>query len=234
MATTADVTEGTFGGTALVEVPTSGGAYSGLFYASLEEFKTWIELPAEDTGLTDDHLTAVLAAATRWIDQQCGRHFLFENEVTKLYYASDPNYLDVVDLIAISSIKLDTSGDRTYATTLEASEYELWPAMDETGRPSTRYQQIRIWPNSSHAFTPGELVQIIGDFGYSVDGLPPPDIHIACLILASRWWKRHETPTGMAIVPDMGSFDRVSNEDPDIKALLESYNRSSASSWVLV
>ena len=203
-------------------------------YATLDEFKTWIELPAEDEGLTDDHLTGVLEAATRWIDQQCGRHFELENDATKLYYPSNADYLDVVDLIAVTSLKLDTTADRTFATLLDADDYELQPFMDASGRPSERFQQVRILASSSHGFTTGELVQIVGDFGYVLAGGVPPEIRLACLMLSSRWWKRHETPSGSAFIPDMGSFDRISGEDQDIKALLDTYNRASASSWVLV
>ena len=202
-------------------------------YVPLDEFKTWLELPSEDLGGTDHHLYAILEAADRWIDSQCGRHFSVENEATKLYYPSEPDYLDVVDLISITSLKLDTSGDRTFATTLAADEYALSPYMDDSGRPSTRYQQIHVWPTSSHGFTPGELVQIVGDFGYVVDGTVPSEIRLAALMLSSRWWKAHETAGGTAIIPDMGSFG-TSSDNSDIKMLLDTYNRSSSSAWVLV
>lgn len=202
-------------------------------YASLDEFKTWLELPVEDDGRMDHHLEPILLAAGRWIDQQCGRHFSLETEATKLYYSSTPDYLDVVDLISITSLKLDTSGDRTFATTLTADEYELLPYIDDAGSPSVRYQQVRLWPNSSHAFTPGELIQIVGDFGYVVDGAVPSEIRLAALMISTRWWKQHETAGGTAVIPDMGSFG-TSTDNSDIKMLLDTYNRSSASSWVLV
>jgi hypothetical protein len=202
-------------------------------YASLDEFKTWLEYPVEDDGLMDHHLEPVLLAAERWIDQHCGRHFGLENEATKLYYPNDTVTLDVVDLISITTLKLDTDSDRTYATTLTVSDYELLPYMDSTGRPSERFQHVRIWPDSTHAFVVGELAQIVGDFGYVEDGQPPSDIRLATLMLASRWWRRHHAPSGTAIVPDMGRFAATS-ENADVSDLLSTYDRSSASSWVLV
>ena len=202
-------------------------------YASLEEFKTWLSLPVEDDGLNDHHLEPVLLAADRWIDQQCGRHFSLEQDAIKQYYSSAEGYLDVVDLVAVTSIKLDTSGNRTFATTLDADDYELLPYLGSDGRPAERFDQISIWPQSSRSFGYGELVQIVGDFGYVVDGGPPNEIRLASLLLASRWWKRHETPLGILGTTDLGTFERISKTDPDIVMMLQPYSRTGAS-WVLV
>jgi hypothetical protein len=202
-------------------------------YASLAELKTWLELPADDEGAQDHHLEPVLLAADRWIDQACGRHFELEQGVTKLYYPREAGWIDVVDLVTATSIKFDSSGDRTYHTTLSAADYELLPYIDDAGRPAVRFQRIRIWPTSSSSFAYGELVQIVGDFGYVIDGQAPPEIRLASLILASRYWKRHETPLGILGATDLGTFERISKADPDVVALLQPYTRA-GSAWVLV
>lgn len=198
-------------------------------YASLDELKTWIgDLP---DGMDDHHLEPILLAADRWIDHKTGRHFSLENEATKLYYPTREGKLDVVDLVSITSIKLDTRGDRTYSTTLSASQYELLPYTDEFGKPAARFQELWLWPTTSQAMVPSQLVQIVGDFGYVVNGLPPEEIRLASLMLASRWWKRHEMPTGSVIVPDMGGFERVGRDDPDVNLLLTPYKRTRQ--WVI-
>jgi hypothetical protein len=94
-------------------------------YASLAEFKTWLELPVEDDELLDHHMEPILMAADRWIDQQCGRHFGLEEEATKVYNPSSADVLDVIDLTSVTTIKLDTRNDRSYATTLTASWQHL-------------------------------------------------------------------------------------------------------------
>ena len=199
-------------------------------YASLDEFKTWIDITDE----TDDHhLEPILNAAARWIDQHTGRHFTLENEATKLFYPNAQGVLDVVDLVSITTLKSDSTGDRTYATTIPATQYELLPYRDAQGKPSVRYDQIRIWPTSSTTFGPGRLVQIVGDFGYVIDGLPPDEVRLANLMLASRWWKRHEMPMTRLVIPDMGSMEAVGKDDPDVNMLLSQYARTGAS-WVLV
>ena len=203
-------------------------------YVSLEEFKTWIGA----TGDADDHhLEPVLVAAQRYIDRYCGRSFALETGATKLYYPSSAESLGVVDLISATSVKIDSSGDRTFGTTLAPTSYELLPYSDTNGLPSTRFQEIRLWPTSSTAFQTGRLVQVVGNFGYVVDTAGvPEDIRLAALILSSRYWKRHETPLGVLGTTDLGTFERISKEDPDVAALLDQYSRTSGSGagWVLV
>lgn len=192
-------------------------------YASLDELKTWIgDVP---DGLDDHHLEPIINAAGRWIDYKTGRSFELETAATKLYYPTRDGRVVVTDLITVTSIKTDTRGDRSYATTLATTDYELLPYGEG------RYQEVRIWPNSSKAFDPGLLVQIVGNFGYVVDGGPPDEIRLATLILASRWWKRHEMPTGIVVIPDMGSIERVSRVDHDVTLLLAPFTRTN--DWVI-
>jgi hypothetical protein len=200
-------------------------------YATLAELKDWIDV----TDAVDDaQLQMSLDSATSVIDSMCGRTFALQTDVVKLYWPRSTDVVEVVDLISATSIKSDSHGDRTYATTLEPTDYELLPYHDASGLPSVRYQEVHIWPTSSKSFSTGRQVQITGDFGYVESGGAPASVKQACLILASRYWKRHETPLGVLGVTDVGQFERLSKEDPDVRALLTVYMRSSASGWVLV
>lgn len=197
-------------------------------YATAAQLKAWIGI--EDT-VDDTQLQVILDAATRAIDHKCSRSFTLSSAATKYFYPTSEWLLDVPDLVSVTSIKLDTVGDRTYATTLTTNEYELLPYTDDNGIPSVRYQQVRIWPLSSHAFTRGRLVQVVGNFGYVVSGAAPADVQQFCLILAARIWKRHETPLGILGATDLGQFERIGKEDPEAY-LLAPYIRGK--DWVAV
>lgn len=199
-------------------------------YASPAEFKSWAGI---DDVESDTEIQMVLDAATRSIDRVTGRHFTLEEGVTKYYVANYADHLNVSDLIAADSISIDVNGTRTYSETLSAANYELLPYLDETGATSVRFQEIRVWPTSSSLFSPGYTVRIVGDFGYvDEDGNTPADIKQACLILASRLWKRRETPFGVLSIPDLGTTAQIRKTDPDVANLLEPYTRSQA--WVMV
>lgn len=171
----------------------------------------------------DPTLQRSLDAATGWIDQHTGRTFGDAVTATKLFYPSDDGRLDVVDLLTVTTLKVDSRGDRSYATTLAATDYELLPPNE------TPKQQVRLWPTSSKSFGPGRLVQIAGTWGY---GSVPAQVEQACLILATRYYKRHEAPFGILGQADLGQFERISKEDPDVISLLAPYTRTRA--WVLV
>lgn len=197
-------------------------------YATADELQAWIGIddPNEDT-LFD---TTLLDAATRTIDRMCGRHFTTETAVTKYYYPVEAGRLDVVDLVSVTSIAIDISQNSTFTRALLTTDYELRPFMDETGKASVRFQEVRIRPLAQTGFSPGYLTRIVGTFGWSA---VPSEVKQACLILAARYWKRHETPVGILNVGgDIGQSQRITSKDPDVNNLLRPYIR--ASEWVAV
>ena len=64
-------------------------------------------------------------------------------------------------------------------------------------------------------------VQVTGTFGWSE---VPTAIRQASILLASRQYKRYDSPLGVAGFGDLGVV-RVSNIDPDIAKLLEPFMR---------
>lgn len=193
--------------------------------ATVSELRRHMDI---DDSYDDDHLTRVLSAASAWIESPagCNRTFDIGTSATKVF---DPIRKDVVlvpDLQTVTSIKVDSAGNRTYATTLTTSDYDLWPY---DGPP---YSEIRARTWSSRGFTPGTLVQVIGTFGYEQDGGVPPPVKQAALLLAARWFKRNDAPFGILSAVDLGQFERLSKEDPDVVTLLAPYRRSHT--WVLV
>jgi hypothetical protein len=194
--------------------------------ASLAELKQFGGITSDDR---DVDLERALDAATEHIHQHCGRTFVKDAaDVTKLFYPTVEGMIDVVDLISVTTVKVDSRGDRSYATTLATTEYELLPYNGE------RYEQIRVWPTSSKTMGPGRLVQVVGRFGYVDElGRPPADVVQACLMLANRYRNRPSNPFGILQSPDLGQYTRISKMDPDVETLLEPY-RLAGTSWVMI
>jgi hypothetical protein len=196
-------------------------------YASLIELRLAMDLGLDDGD--EPSLIRALDSATEWIDSYTGRVFVLDAEdTTRYFYPDRQGTVTVPDLVELTSIATDTRGDRTYATVLADDEYELRPI---DGPP---YQTIVMWPvGTSHAFISTEQVKIVGTFGYTVAGVAPIAVKQACIILASRHYKRREAPFGILQSTDLGTFSRISKEDPDVVSLLAPY-RLTGSSWVLV
>jgi hypothetical protein len=198
----------------------------------LDELKQWLAGDAIADRDDDRGLQITLDAASAWVERRCGRTFSLHQAEDQDFYPNAEGLLDVVDLVAATGITVDSRGDRSFATSLESTDYELLPTRDSRGRPSVRYQQVRIWPTSSRSFGQGQLVRVTGDFGYVVDDAAPVEIKQAVLILASRFWKRHEAPLGVLQSVSLGIFERISKEDPDVMTLLAPFDRTTA--WVAV
>jgi len=184
-------------------------------YATLAEIKTWLGI----TGSTDDtRLELAIEAASRAIDMECSRQF-YATTATRYFKATAPLRVDLDDdLLAITSISTDTTGLRTYSALL-VSDYELEPDV-------APYRQVYIAPGSSRSFPLDERrgVQVIGDWGYCATGSQPQAINRACLLLATRYFKRKDAPFGVLGTPELG-FMRVTAKDPEVRALLQPYRR---------
>lgn len=193
-------------------------------YADLVRLKEMIGVEDADA---DDQLQRALDTASQVIDQYCGRSFELSATAGKKYFYPDlEQIVRVVDLQIVTTIKLDTHGDRTFPTTLSASDYELRPL---DGPP---YSEVRMWPMSNYAFTPGYQVEIDATWGYA-EGVPQA-VEQACLILANRYYKRGEAPFGILQNTDLGQYTRISEQDPDVKALLAPFVLGTEQNWVMV
>ena len=184
-------------------------------YATLSELKTWLGI----TGANDDaRLESAIEAASRAIDMECSRRFYAET-LTRYFKATAPLRVDLDDdLLTVTSISTDTTGLRSYSA-LTVNDYELEPE-------AAPYRQIYIAPGSTRSFPVGERrgVQVTGSWGYCATGSQPQAITRACLILATRYFKRKDAAFGVLGTPELG-FMRVTSKDPEVRALLQPYRR---------
>lgn len=197
---------------------------TGVLYVSLQELKQSLAIT---DAASDVDLERALDAASRAVEGFTGREFFLRTGATRLYYPEDGYRVLTPDLVSVTTLKVDEDGDRTYSLTIPAEDYELWPL---DGPP---YQEIRIWPLSSEAFVPGRYVQVVGNFGALVDGAAPVAVEQATLLLASRYYKRGEAPFGVLGATDLGTYQRISKEDPDVATLLQPWSLT-GSQWLMV
>lgn len=123
------------------------------------------------TGTSDDAaLLRVLETASRHWDAECGRHFY---PVTRTVYLDGPaGHADrwqlwlPVDVLTVSSLKLDVDGDRTYETTLSGSDYELVSVRADQQAP---YNRIDLKPSGARGSWPAtrRSIELTGVLGFS-------------------------------------------------------------------
>ncbi len=130
-------------------------------YCGLATFKARLEI----TGTADDaQLRLLIQAASRAVDNYCGRHFFAETATRYFDGAKEP--LSIDDLLSVTTFKLDEDENGVYEATVAASDYYLWP-----------YNGPKLFPKELVYIAPGGVygafangvrkgVEIAGLWGY--------------------------------------------------------------------
>jgi hypothetical protein len=189
-------------------------------YATLAEVRAWLDFPATDTA-HDSEIESVIEVCSRWIDKFTGRQFYVSTGAR--YYTADETGVDVDDLLGVSTMATDDTGDRTYTTTWADTDYDLLPFnASADGQPYTR---IEPSVNGVYMFPEGLVkgVKIEGTWGYCAT-TTNHSVNIACRIQAQRIWKRRDAPFGVEGADKSGILAE-SSLDQDVKLILAPYVR---------
>ena len=191
-------------------------------YLTPEEARRWTGLSdtADQTGDLEETITAVSAM----IDAYCQRNFGQSESGARQFAASNTTLLRLGpfnDLVSVSAVKTDTTGDGTFDTTI--TDYVLEP--HNTAGPETRpYTALRrvsgSWPVASSDDARQALVQVTGVWGWPA---VPAAVKGACRIQVGRIFKRTDSPLGVAGMGEWGPIRISSRLDPDVQQMLDPY-----------
>jgi len=198
-------------------------------YASLNDVKA----AARITDTIDDGLLEIaIESSSRDIDAYTERVFFSTGAtaVARVYIPQDIYLVETDDIISVTTLKSDSTGNGTFDVTWAVSDFQLEPLNGRAGgidTPATRIRAIGdyLWPvyeprnvNSNQA-----SVQVTGVFGFASI---PSAIKQATILASLRAYKRYESPTGVLGFSDMGVV-RVGRLDPDVERLIQPYRKLS-------
>jgi hypothetical protein len=190
-------------------------------YSSLAEVKAALRIT---DNVDDSLLEMAVESASRLIDGYAGRQFYSSGTATRYFVALDDFNVEVDDL-ANGTVTVTTAqdADGVFDTVWKTSDYQLEPlngVLDGMAWPYTNIRAVGdyLWP-----ITGGEaLIKIQGTFGWPYI---PIAIKQACIIQASRIFKRLDSPLGVAGFGDLGAIRVSSQLDPDVAQLVMPYRR---------
>lgn len=191
-------------------------------YASLAEVKAALRI---SDSIDDTLLEMATESASRLIDGYAARIFYNAGTATRYYVAQDDFVVEVDDL-ANGTVTITTAqdADGVFDTTWGTDDYQLEPlngVLDGIAWPYTTIRAVGdyLWPISG-----GEaLIKVTGTFGWPST---PIAIKQACIIQASRIYKRLDSPLGVAGFGDLGVMRVSSQLDPDVAQLVQPYKRT--------
>lgn len=178
---------------------------------------------ARITDNVDDALLELaIESASREIDRACERYFYNSGSATRIFASRDSYVCEIDDLVSLTTLKTDPEGDGNYTVTWGSGDFTLEPLNGYSGGIEHPFTQIRARDTYLFPLENGEpLVEVTGTWGWSS---VPTAITQATVILASRIYKRNDSPLGVAGFSDLGVI-RVGSIDPDVEALIHPYKK---------
>lgn len=194
-------------------------------YVSAADLKETLSLAGET--FADDDIERACTAASRAIDNMCGRRFWRDANANQVRYYTPTvaGRLWIDDLETFTELAVDDDDDGTYGQVWTTSDYVLEPAnAPADGWP---YTSIRVRQRRTSLYLPcwEQSVRVTGRFGWAT---VPEAIEQAAGIIAAKLVKRaREAPFGITMLGGDGAAVRAAREDPDVALLVQPYVRES-------
>lgn len=189
-------------------------------YATLAQVKAALRI----TDSVDDSLLEMaIESGSRAIDGYANRNFYPNGTAVRVFTPSDSFMTEIDDLISVTTLKTKSDDDSGFDTTWTTDDYQLEPLNGRADGITTPYTNIRAVGDYLFSQFEGEAtVQVTGVWGWATT---PIAVTQACVIQASRIYKRLDSPLGVAGISDIGIM-RVSNRlDPDVAQLVDPLRR---------
>jgi hypothetical protein len=190
-------------------------------YATLAQVKAALRI---SDSVDDSLLEMAVESASRAIDGHAARYFYSSGTATRLY-AADDSFIVQTDDISGTAITLQTSsaGDGVFDTTWSPIDYQLEPLNGNVDGLAVPFTRIRAVENYLFPVEVEQaLVKVTAVFGWAS---VPIAITQACIIQASRIFKRLDSPLGVAGFGDLGAISVTRDIDPDVAQLVSPYRR---------
>jgi hypothetical protein len=208
-------------------------------YVSVDDLKGWLGI----SGSTQDtNLTYALEAATNLIDEFCGRVFYVEKDSgtdvlqTRYYDCEFQDFQHTDDISTTTGLVVQTlHADGTVDQTLvENTDFYLAPYNADKMQPRMPFDKLIMAIENGGKVLPTQHrrgLKVTGYFGFPIQSgsnHQPAAVTQACLIQASRFWQRKNSPMGFSGNPETGQAPVIflSELDPDVKTMLKHYKKS--------
>ena len=188
-------------------------------YCTLEEVKSALRLT---DNVDDGLLEKAIESASRRIDGYCGRFFYKTASTSINIYPINEYLLRMPQDLSNDTItiKIDSTGDGTYATTLtQGVDYILEPTNAVVrGYPYVHARMVGGQTFPLYVTPSFPTVQVTAEWGWNAI---PSDVSQACVLLSMRQFARLNSALGVVGFADMAV--QVRAVDPDVRDLLNQY-----------
>jgi len=188
-------------------------------YSTLAQVKSALRIT---DNLDDSLLEMAIESASRAIDSYTNRNFYNAGTAVRVFSPNDALTVTIDDMISVSVLETMSDTDQIFDTTWTATDYQLEPLNGVVDGLTQPYTQIRAVGDYTFLSLAGEAtVKVTGVWGWAST---PIQVTQACVIQASRIYKRLDSPLGI-ISGELGSMRVGSRIDPDVAQLVDSLRK---------
>lgn len=187
-------------------------------YCTLADLKAVLRIV---DNVDDALLEARIEEASRTIDDYCDRRFYVDSTPSaRIFVAPSGKYVLTDDIASTSGlvIKVDTTHDGTYVTTLTSAQYQLEP-LNGIAKGNSVTRIVAAGGTSFPTTQAPAPIQVTAVWGWP--SVPSP-VKSAAILMAGRLTKRGDSLLGVAGFGDLGAIS-VRNIDPDVQKMLGPY-----------
>jgi hypothetical protein len=195
----------------------------GHLYATPQVLKSRINAKTE---IHEYELVDACYGASRAVEQHCERIFYRTPSQARTFVPCGPRDLrlgEFNDLVSITSVRTDTSGDGVYETSWTAADYQLSPLNPDAAPERRPFESIRAVGGKTFPQVLGgsgrtDRVEITGVWGWPA---VPHAVKTGALILAQELFRLKDAPFGVA---DFGEAGLIRlRENPRLVSMLLPY-----------
>lgn len=166
-------------------------------YITIQDLKGWRR---DTTTANDIELSAIVTAASRWVDSRCGRVFSTDSTATARYFTpTNPYLVPIDDAHEITAVAVDDADDGTYSTSWSSTDWQARPVNQRGPQGQTGWPYTSIVAVEARRFDLGSLrpsVKVTAKWGWSAG--VPDDVKQATLMIAARLYELRNTPLGLS------------------------------------
>lgn len=208
--------------------PVRNVASPGDLYVSRAVLKNTLSLANPPTTYADDDIDASLAAASRGVDEACGRQFARDPSLSavRFYRPQSATLCLIDDLVELVLFESDQNGDGQFERVwIEGSEFFLEPlnALAD-GYPQTKLVLNTFRGVAAFPYWSPRSIKLTARFGWPA--LPAQLVTATSLIASRLLVRRRQAPLGVVTAGlDVGAAVHIARNDPDVVGLLAPFVR---------
>lgn len=192
-------------------------------YCTVEELRA--HLSDVDSRLTTDTLERAITAASRGVDEWCGRRFWTDPApVARTFRPEGRCVVEVGDISTTVGLVVETDpsydGSWSQAWTLDA-DFELGPDNADADGGAYAWTELRSIGGRRWPIAERRTLRVTARWGWSQ---VPGQVTSATILRAAALFTRKDSPAGVSTFGDFAAV-RISRRDPDVIELLTPFQR---------